>query len=122
MFYIFKPGLDFQNNAPAGVGGNVMISENSHGAVYFCQVRFLCRFAFRRLRRLCFDIFRRLFFFRFPIEIKESGFAVSHWHCKAFSRDVIGLEFPRSSHPGCIDSELDRLPGEELRQTCAISR
>lgn len=36
---------------------------------YFCQVRFLWRFAFRRFRRLCFDIFRRRFFFRLPIDI-----------------------------------------------------
>ena len=34
---------------------------------YFCQVRFLCRFDFKRLRRLCFDILRRRFFFRLPM-------------------------------------------------------
>jgi hypothetical protein len=39
-------------------------------AAYFCQVRFLWRFALRRLRRLCFDIFRRRFFLRFPM-VKE---------------------------------------------------
>lgn len=36
-------------------------------AGYFCQVRFLCRFALSRLRRLCFDIFNRRFFFRLPM-------------------------------------------------------
>ena len=34
---------------------------------YFCHVRFLWRFALRRLRRLCFDILRRRFFLRFPM-------------------------------------------------------
>lgn len=34
---------------------------------YFCQVRFLCRFAFKRFRRLCFDILRRRFFLRLPM-------------------------------------------------------
>jgi hypothetical protein len=34
---------------------------------YFCHVRFLWRFALRRFRRLCFDIFRRRFFLRFPM-------------------------------------------------------
>ena len=34
------------------------------------HVRFLCRFDFKRLRRLCFDIFRRRFFFRLPMVIK----------------------------------------------------
>ena len=36
-------------------------------AGYFCHVRFLWRFALRRFRRLCFDILRRRFFFRFPM-------------------------------------------------------
>jgi hypothetical protein len=36
-------------------------------ATHFCQVRFLWRLAFRRLRRLCFDILRRRFFLRLPI-------------------------------------------------------
>jgi hypothetical protein len=34
---------------------------------YFCQVRFLWRFAFRRFRRLCFDILRARFLRRFPM-------------------------------------------------------
>ena len=38
-------------------------------AGYFCHVRFLWRFALSRFRRLCFDIFRRRFFFRFPMVI-----------------------------------------------------
>jgi hypothetical protein len=42
---------------------------NGEGADYFCHVRFLCRLALRRLRRLCFDIFRRRFFFRLPMEL-----------------------------------------------------
>jgi hypothetical protein len=37
---------------------------------YFCHVRFLCRLDFRRLRRLCFDIFRRRFFLRLPMVMK----------------------------------------------------
>jgi len=36
-------------------------------ANHFCHVRFLWRFALRRFRRLCFDIFRRRFFLRFPM-------------------------------------------------------
>ena len=36
-------------------------------AAYFCQVRFLCRLAFKRFLRLCFDILRRRFFLRFPM-------------------------------------------------------
>jgi hypothetical protein len=36
-------------------------------SVYFCHVRFLCRLALRRLRRLCFDIFSRRFFLRLPM-------------------------------------------------------
>jgi hypothetical protein len=32
-----------------------------------CHVRFLCRLDFKRLRRLCFDILRRRFFFKLPI-------------------------------------------------------
>ena len=34
---------------------------------YLCHVRFLCRLDFKRLRRLCFDILRRRFFFKLPI-------------------------------------------------------
>ena len=34
---------------------------------HFCHVRFLCRFDFKRLRRLCLFIFRRRFFFRLPM-------------------------------------------------------
>jgi hypothetical protein len=34
---------------------------------YFCHVRFLWRFAFKRFRRLCLFIFRRRFFFRLPM-------------------------------------------------------
>jgi hypothetical protein len=37
-------------------------------AGYFCHVRFLCRLALSRFRRLCFDIFSRRFFFRLPME------------------------------------------------------
>lgn len=37
---------------------------------YFCHVRFLWRFAFKRFRRLCFDILRRRFFFRLPMDGK----------------------------------------------------
>lgn len=37
-------------------------------STYFCHVRFLCRFALSRLRRLCFDIFNRRFFFRLPMD------------------------------------------------------
>lgn len=40
---------------------------NERAGFYFCQVRFLWRFAFRRFRRLCFDILRRRFFLRFPM-------------------------------------------------------
>jgi len=32
------------------------------------HVRFLWRLAFKRLRRLCFDILRRRFFLRLPME------------------------------------------------------
>ena len=38
-------------------------------AAYFCHVRFLCRFDFSLLRRLCFDILSRRFFLRLPMEI-----------------------------------------------------
>jgi hypothetical protein len=41
--------------------------KNGCGASYFCQVRFLCRLAFKRLRRLCLFIFSRRFFFRLPM-------------------------------------------------------
>ncbi len=34
------------------------------------HVRFLCRLAFKRLRRLCCDIFRRRFFLRLPMILK----------------------------------------------------
>jgi hypothetical protein len=34
---------------------------------YFCHVRFLWRFDFKRFRRLCLFIFRRRFFFRLPM-------------------------------------------------------
>src|SRR5690606_29234824 len=36
-------------------------------ADYFCQVRFLWRLDFKRLRRLCLFIWRRRFFLRLPI-------------------------------------------------------
>ena len=34
---------------------------------YFCHVRFLWRFDFKRFLRLCLFIFKRRFFFRLPI-------------------------------------------------------
>ncbi len=36
-------------------------------SAYFCHVRFLWRFAFKRFRRLCLFIFSRRFFFRLPM-------------------------------------------------------
>lgn len=51
-------------------GGSVCAGRCGGGrapAPYFCQVRFLWRLALRRFRRLCFDIFRRRFFLRFPM-------------------------------------------------------
>ena len=51
-----------------GIGGFVKKQPfTSRRPAYFCQVRFLWRFALRRFRRLCFDIFRRRFFLRFPM-------------------------------------------------------
>ena len=43
------------------------VEWQSRRAAYFCQVRFLCRLAFKRLRRLCLFIFSRRFFFRLPM-------------------------------------------------------
>lgn len=48
-------------------GGLASADQASLGAGYFCHVRFLWRFALRRLRRLCFAILRRRFFFRLPM-------------------------------------------------------
>jgi hypothetical protein len=39
------------------------------GFAYFCHVRFLWRFDFKRLRRLCLFIFSRRFFLRFPMGV-----------------------------------------------------
>jgi hypothetical protein len=53
---------------PAKFGGFVKKSAFDRPVqAYFCHVRFLWRFALRRFRRLCFDIFRRRFFLRFPM-------------------------------------------------------
>jgi hypothetical protein len=53
---------------PARIGGFVKKSAFYRLVqAYFCHVRFLWRFALRRFRRLCFDIFRRRFFLRFPM-------------------------------------------------------
>ena len=57
-----------KKNPPALSGG--CCGPGVWNWAYFCQVRFLWRFALRRLRRLCFDIFRRRFFLRFPM-VKE---------------------------------------------------
>jgi len=62
---------------------------------YFCQVRFLWRFAFKRFRRLCLFILRRRFFFRLPMvrgqpcarlqrlssRIYETGTAIRRGNC-----------------------------------------
>jgi hypothetical protein len=42
-------------------------------AAYFCHVRFLWRFDFKRFRRLCLFIFRRRFFFRLPMVCAKIG-------------------------------------------------
>jgi hypothetical protein len=44
-------------------GGHDLASD----VTYFCHVRFLWRFDFKRFRRLCLFIFRRRFFFRLPM-------------------------------------------------------
>ena len=41
------------------------------GETYFCHVRFLWRFDFKRFRRLCLFIFRRRFFFRLPMVLES---------------------------------------------------
>lgn len=66
---------------------------------YFCQVRFLCRFALRRFRRLCFDIFRRRFFLRLPMvkfsfksaNLRFSSDAVKHNLRSGRHRHLSGL-------------------------------
>lgn len=45
----------------------VCLQEANARTRYFCQVRFLWRLDRKRLRRLCFDILRRRFFFRLPM-------------------------------------------------------
>lgn len=52
---------------------------------YFCHVRFLWRFALRRLRRLCFAILRRRFFLRLPMVCRDFRLnrAAASQYCKA---------------------------------------
>ena len=49
-------------------GSNLEASALAH----FCHVRFLWRFDFKRLRRLCLFIFKRRFFFRLPMVVRVS--------------------------------------------------
>ncbi len=55
-----------QKNPPKIGGFEEVLRAPDAG--YFCHVRFLCRLALSRFRRLCFDIFSRRFFFRLPME------------------------------------------------------
>ena len=55
-------------NPPREGGGFERRGAGTAPAGYFCHVRFLWRWAFKRLRRLCLFILRRRFFFRLPME------------------------------------------------------
>ena len=46
-------------------------TTRANARAYFCHVRFLWRFAFKRFRRLCLFIFRRRFFFRLPMVLNS---------------------------------------------------
>jgi len=48
-----------------------VLSRLAARKAYFCHVRFLWRLAFKRLRRLCLFIWRRRFFFRLPMVVKN---------------------------------------------------
>jgi hypothetical protein len=63
-------GAGPEKQKPAAKGGGLDLMERADRATHFCHVRFLCRLALSRLRRLCFDIFNRRFFFRLPMEYK----------------------------------------------------
>ena len=68
------PGGRTQKRKPAAKYGGFETAHRRRrrtGAalVYFCQVRFLWRLAFKRFRRLCLFIFKRRFFFRLPMVI-----------------------------------------------------
>ena len=59
-------------NPPQNAAGSGEIDDSRSArtpTAYFCHVRFLWRFAFKRFRRLCLFIFRRRFFFRLPMVI-----------------------------------------------------
>jgi hypothetical protein len=55
------------NKNPPRVAAGLGWKKRRTGASYFCHVRFLWRFDFKRFRRLCLFIFKRRFFFRLPI-------------------------------------------------------
>jgi hypothetical protein len=60
--------MQTNNKKPvASATGCGPLDKLSSRRFYFCQVRFLWRFALRRFRRLCFAIFRRRFFFKLPM-------------------------------------------------------
>ena len=52
---------------PTARGGGSNSRRPLGASAYFCHVRFLWRFAFKRFRRLCLFIFKRRFFFRLPM-------------------------------------------------------
>ena len=61
-------------NPSRGAAGKMLSEERSRLSAqkaYFCHVRFLWRLAFKRLRRLCLFIWRRRFFFRLPMVVKN---------------------------------------------------
>jgi hypothetical protein len=58
------PNLSADEPSPKGVGSIFSLEPESN---HFCHVRFLWRLAFKRFLRLCLFIFRRRFFFRFPM-------------------------------------------------------
>src|SRR5690606_29813278 len=53
---------EVRNNKKPAVICSGLTNPSRSLAAYFCQVRFLFRFDFSLLRRLCFDSFSRCFF------------------------------------------------------------